>query len=321
VTPAGVVGLAAAALFAAAAAVEFARPACAGKAWLALARAAGRLRPRRLAVGGLDVPYLDGGAGEPLVLVHGFGGDKDNFTRIAPHLTRHFRVIAPDLAGFGESTRDPSLDYRVSAQVDRLHAFIGALGFRRVHLGGSSMGGFIVAEYAARHPDEVASLWLLDPAGTEAALDTPMLREYLRSGEIPLLVREASAYRDLLAAVTHRPLLAPPSLKRLLAARAVADFPLHERIFREVRRESPLLEPRLATIVAPTLIVWGSEDQVLSPAAAAVLGRGIERNEIEMMDGVGHLPMLERPAACARRYLEFRTRIARRAESTARREA
>jgi pimeloyl-ACP methyl ester carboxylesterase len=198
----------------------------------------------------------------------------------------------------------------VAAQVERLRGFVGALGLGRVHLGGNSMGGFIVAEYAARYPAEVASLWLLDPAGTAAALDTPMLRHYAQTGEIPLLVREPGAYSDLLAAATHRPVFVPPSLRRVLAARAAADFTLHERIFRQVRQESPLLEPLLPSIVAPTLIVWGAADHVLNPAAGAVLHRAIAGSELELMAGVGHLPMLERPRACALRYLRFRARAA-----------
>jgi pimeloyl-ACP methyl ester carboxylesterase len=300
--------LAAATLLVAAIAVEFLLPSVAARGWVWLARELAGLREHRIAVGTQTVPFLYGGRGEPLVLVHGFGGDKDNFSRIARFLSPHLRLIVPDLAGFGASARDAGGDYRVSTQVERLRAFVRALGLGSVHLGGNSMGGFIVAEYAARYPDEVASLWLLDPAGTAVALDTPMVREYARTGEIPLLVREPAAYSDLLTAVLERPVFIPRSLRRALAARAAADFPLHAHIFRQVRLESPLLEPLLPSISAATLIVWGAADRVLNPAAAALLQRAIAGSEAETMAGVGHLPMVERPRACARRYLEFRAR-------------
>ena len=61
-----------------------------------------RLVLKRLTIAGLDMPYLEGGRGEALVLVHGFGGDKDNFTRLAGFLTCKYRVIIPDLPGFGD---------------------------------------------------------------------------------------------------------------------------------------------------------------------------------------------------------------------------
>jgi len=105
--------------------------------------------------------YLEGGSGEPLVLVHGFGADKDNFTRVARWLTPHYRVIVPDLVGFGESAHLPEADYHYAAQAARVHAFVQALGLGRVHLGGNSMGGGIAMSYAAQHPQEVASLWLI----------------------------------------------------------------------------------------------------------------------------------------------------------------
>jgi len=284
---------------------EYVVPASMARAWVGLMRAVARVHPRGVRVAAERVPYLEGGRGAAVVLIHGFGGDKDNFTRIAPYLTPQLRVIAPDLAGFGESARTADADYRIAAQVERLRSFLQALGVRRAHFGGNSMGGFIAAEYATRYPDEVASLWLLDPAGTAAALDTAMVREYIRSGEIPLLVREPRDYGALLAAALHRPAFIPPSLRTVLARRAAADYALHTRIFRQVRFDSPLIEPMLPAIRAPTLIVWGQQDIVLSPSAAQVMCSAIPHCEVELMPEVGHLPMVERPRACARRYLRF----------------
>ena len=80
---------------------------------------------------GTRIAYLEGGSGEPLVLVHGFGADKDNFTRVARWLTPHYRVIAPDLVGFGESTHLPDADYHYAAQAERVRAFVQALGLLR----------------------------------------------------------------------------------------------------------------------------------------------------------------------------------------------
>src|SRR5882724_5640851 len=78
--------------------------------------------------GGLHYVYLEGGQGEPLLLLHGFGADKDNFTRVARFLTPHYRVIAPDHIGFGESAHPQDADYAPIAQAERVRELARALG-------------------------------------------------------------------------------------------------------------------------------------------------------------------------------------------------
>jgi len=286
-------------------ALDYALPQWMARRWLGLERARSGLRLGHAAVPGFTMPYLDGGSGEPLVLVHGFGGDKDSFTRIARFLTPRFRVVAPDLPGFGDAGRDPQARYHIDAQVERLRAFLGELGLGAVHLGGNSMGGFIAAQYAASYPESVRSLWLLDAAGAARARDTPLIGRYLETGEMPLLVRAEADYAELLRAVAHRMPPLPHSLRRVLARRAVADFELHRRIFREIGIESPPLDARYGTIRAPTLIVWGREDRILNPAAGEDMRAAIPRSRLLVMDATGHLPMIERPRATASAFVDF----------------
>ncbi len=286
-------------------AIDYAFPRRATRGWLALERALAGLRLREAQVAQFTLPYLEGGGGEALVLVHGFAGDKDNFTRLARRLTPSLRLIVPDLPGFGDASRDGEASYRIDDQVQRLREFLVGLGLERCHLGGNSMGGFIAAQYAATYPDAVQTLWLLDAAGCAAAQDTAIVRHYLASGELPLLVRSPADFDALFPAVMRRVPWLPHSLRHELARRAVADFALHTRIFREFGRESPTLEARYAAIRAPTLIVWGSEDRILSPAAAPVMAALIPRSEVVVMPDTGHLPMIERPRAVAVRYLRF----------------
>lgn len=291
-------------------ALEHLAPQRMARLWLGLERRRAGLTLKRQAIaGGIDMPYLEGGRGEPLLLVHGFGGDKDNFTRLAGALTRHYRVIVPDLPGFGEATRDAALRYAVGDQVQRLHAFVSALGLPPLHLGGNSMGGFIAAEYAATHPQQVKSLWLLDPAGTAAAHGSPMLRHYLATGDTPLLLRRPEDIGVLLQAIAVKAPLLPPSVKTVLAQRAIADRALHARILQQLVHESPTLEERLPAIAAPTLVVWGSEDRILHPDGAAALQARLPRCRVVLMRGIGHVPMMEAPAATAGDYLRFRAEL------------
>lgn len=291
-------------------ALEHLAPQRMARLWLGLERRRAGLTLKRQAIaGGIDMPYLEGGRGEPLLLVHGFGGDKDNFTRLAGALTRHYRVIVPDLPGFGEATRDAAARYAVGDQMQRLHAFVSALGLPPLHLGGNSMGGFIAAEYAATHPQQVKSLWLLDPAGTAAAHGSPMLRHYLATGDTPLLLRKPEDIGVLLKAIAVKAPLLPPSVKTVLAQRAIADRALHARILQQLVHESPTLEERLPAIAAPTLVVWGSEDRILHPDGAAALQARLPRCRVVLMRGIGHVPMMEAPAATAGDYLRFRAEL------------
>ena len=122
---------------------------------------------------------------------------------------------------------------------------------------------------------------------------------------MPLLVRTEADYGALLrATMQHVPVL-PYSLRRELARRAIADFPLHSRIFREIGTESPTLEDRYAQIRAPALIVFGREDRILSPTAAGAMHALLPRSRVVLMDDTGHLPMIERPRATARAFHEF----------------
>ncbi|QYF92408.1 alpha/beta hydrolase [Massilia sp. PAMC28688] len=278
---------------------------------LAIERRISGLKLRKAHVDGFDIPYLDGGKGEVLLLIHGFGGDKDNFTRIARFLTPHYRVIIPDLPGFGDASRNPKASYTMADQVGRMHTFVRQLGIERLHLGGNSMGGFISAQFAAPYAHMVESLWLLDPAGTAASVDTPMIRHYMETGRNPLLVERVEDFEKTISATTHKRPFIPGVARTAMGRRAVRDFELHTMIMRAMKHESPLLEVAFKPMPTPALIVWGAEDQVLSPAGAESFRQLFPQSRVIIMPGIGHLPMLEAPRQTAADYLAFREQLAR----------
>lgn len=286
-------------------------PATSARLALQLERRRAGLALAEVSLPGCSMPYLHGGSPDApvLVLVHGFGGDKDNFTRIAGFLTTHYRVICPDLPGFGNASRDPAASYAMSDQVERLRAFLDQLGLGRVHLGGNSMGGFISAQFSAAYPERVVSLWLLDAAGTAAAQDTVLLKRYLESGEMPLLLRRQQDFAVLMRSTTHRPPYIPWSLRTTLAQRAIRDYPLHSRIMQQLTT-SPLLETQYQALATPCLIVWGKQDQILNPAGAYSFQALFPHNQLQLMEGIGHLPMIEAPRRSAADYLAFRKTLA-----------
>jgi abhydrolase domain-containing protein 6 len=117
------------------------------KMLISLDRRLNGLRRKSVQVGDHRIVYSEGGRREadPVVLVHGFSASADTWNRMAAQLTKRFHVIAPDLPGWGESTRLDSSSYCYPAQIERLHDFLRQIGLSRFHLAGHSMGGCIAA--------------------------------------------------------------------------------------------------------------------------------------------------------------------------------
>jgi pimeloyl-ACP methyl ester carboxylesterase len=257
---------------------------------------------------GTHMVWLEGGQGAPLVLVHGFGADKDNFTRAARWLTPHYRVIAPDLVGFGESSHLPDADYRYAAQAARLHAFVHALGLARIDIGGNSMGGAIAMSYAAQYPQEVDSLWLIDAAGIPEAPASELRRIIEAGGRNPLMVETREDYPRMLAfALEDRPWI-PASVMDVMADERIANAPLERKVFAQIAADST--SDAIAGLAVPTLITWGADDRVLDAGTAAILHGKLPRSQVIVMPHVGHAPMIERPEQTAQDYIRFRDALA-----------
>ncbi|WP_420468496.1 alpha/beta fold hydrolase [Panacagrimonas sp.] len=306
----GLVVIAIAALLAAPA-VYWLSPSLFLRAAVALERADAGLSSQQLAIPGFSLRYLDsGGAGAPLLLVHGFGGDKDNWTRLAKHLGDDIRVIAPDLPGYGRSDAPIDADYGLDAQVERLRMLIERLGLTRVHVGGNSMGGNIAARFAARYPNQVGSLWLIANSGVASAPQSELRRQIAEGRPNPLVATTRAEYRELLGWVMAQPPTLPDALVDVLADRAIAAHTLRQRQFEQLYAQTDPLEQVLDGLPVPTHIVWGAQDRVLHAGAVEVLRKLLPQASHTVLDGIGHLPMVEAPEATAQDYLEFRMRLA-----------
>ncbi len=257
--------------------------------------------------GGLRYVYLEGGTGEPLMLFHGFGGDKNNFTLIARYLTPHYRVIIPDHIGFGESAHPADADYSTRAQAERLHGLANALGIKSLHVGGNSMGGHIAMAYASLFPKEVKSLWLLDPGGVWSAPESELRMIIREKGKNPLMARSEEEFAEIFKFVMSDPPPIPRPMLNVMARERKKNYDLEARIFKHLSSDS--VEKVIKGSTVPALIVWGEEDRVLSPASAEILHKIMPNSRVIMMPGIGHLPMLEDPGKCADDYLKFRATL------------
>lgn len=269
------------------------------------------LRSRRIQHRQIDWHYLEGGHGEPLLLLHGFNADSDHFCRVSKYLRAHFRILAPDLPGFGDTRLDDGPSFRVEDLADRILDWLDAIGVHRIYLGGNSMGGYLAVAMARRAPDRIRALWLLAPGGLRTARLSPVLEEVAEDRHNPLVVRNINDFRRLLDYCFVRPPWIPAPLLRFLARRMMANAVRAQRIFDAMRYDSSPLEELADNLAVPALITWGQADQVLHPTGAALLEQRMPSTRSLILPGVGHLPMLEAPKTSAEAWLAFTEALAR----------
>src|SRR4051812_44663447 len=112
-------------------------------------------------VNGINIHYVIGGKGEPLLLIHGFGQNWYMWNRLLPELSKHFTVIAPDLRGVGESGK-PAAGYDKKNMAVDMHELMKKLGYKNINLAGHDIGLMVAYAYAAQFPDDVKKIALMD---------------------------------------------------------------------------------------------------------------------------------------------------------------
>lgn len=268
----------------------------------------GGLVQKSVRVGALDWPYLEGGdpAGTPLVLIHGFGGDKDNWAMYAPHVQAGYRLIFPDLPGFGENDRSLAHDHSIGAQAGRVRDFLNALGIDHCHLGGNSMGGAIALRLALDFPDRLITLTLFNNAGVIGTNESELQR-LVMLGESPLVPRTLADVDRLMAFIVYKPRFIPRQFKRLMFNDLRPHEKLLDKIFNQIADDAlnAPLNDRLKEVAVPTQIIWGRHDRLIDVSCATAQHEGIAGSELVIFDDVGHVPMIEKPAETAKHHLAF----------------
>ncbi len=244
---------------------------------------------------GFTWPYLDGGNGDTVVLFHGFGMSRDMWGTLMPALTKKFRVVAPDMPGFGSNSRVKDASYDVKGQALLLDRFLARLGLQRFHLVGFSMGGGVAARYASEFPGKVAKLVLIDAFGVKAAMKN-IAEKALDRGERILLYRNAGEYDAVMRLAYAKPPAIPAHFKRYIAALGAQDYDLHGMIFDHLGREGLDTNWKiLGKITAPTLVLWGADDRIFDRTCADRYSAGIRNSRKTVIPGSGHMVYMEKP--------------------------
>jgi pimeloyl-ACP methyl ester carboxylesterase len=239
------------------------------------------VRERRISVNGQPVTYKVAGSGEPVVLVHGLAGSMRWWANTVPALAARYSVYLVDLPGFGSMSRFPG-GFALKEAASWLQAWLQTLGLSGVHLVGHSMGGYICLRVAARNPQAVGCLALIDPVGVPSGRST--------LGQIWPLVQECLlSSADLLPVLLHDAMRAGP----LTLWQAARDL-----LAQDVRDE-------LHAVQAPTLLIWGAKDALVPPSLGYVLRQEIPHSRLLTIKASRHVPMIDTPQELNRALLQF----------------
>ncbi|MEX1666233.1 alpha/beta fold hydrolase [Zhongshania arctica] len=272
------------------------------------------LKRRVQQVGDHNICYWAGGnsAGPVVVLLHGFGSSKENWSYLAAKLRRDNYLLVPDLAGFGDSDFHAEGDYRMAAQADRIAVWLQALGVDKAHIAGSSMGGAIAAQLASRHSHLVQTLCLMNSAGVPGR-HLSQLESGLAAGVNYLSpTSRGDTWRVFAIALHRRQRIFGMILSFFMAGAMSHRKPVNDFIFSHLVDSLKDTFLSLAQISAPTLVLWGDSDQVLDVTCADQFCEQIDGAKAMILPAVGHLPMLEEPGLTARVLGDFwkaRTRV------------
>jgi 2-hydroxy-6-oxonona-2,4-dienedioate hydrolase len=247
------------------------------------------------------IRYLESGTSEKtLVLIHGLGASSERWTHVIPLFSEHFRVVIPDLVGFGKSDK-PATDYTINFFVDFLEKFFTALEIKHPSIIGSSLGGQISAEYASTHSKDIDKLVLVSPSGIMKQ-STPALDAYIMAAMYPNTISAKRAFELMEGSGKH------------VADEIVAEFvermrmPNAKLAFMSTilgLKNSESITVKLQSISSSTLLIWGTDDPVIPIEHSEGFVSAIQNCEFYRMNGCGHTPYVQDPQTFATKVLEF----------------
>lgn len=268
---------------------------------------------------GLKLHYRDEGNpdGATLVLLHGTNASLHTFAPVIERLGGEYRIITLDFPAHGLSGAHPRGDYSARGYMEAVDAIVEATGAQTFVLGGNSLGGWVSWRYALENPERVEGLILIDAGGAP-----------LRPGETPpplnlgfRLARNPLG-RIVLERYTPRSLF-EKSIKQTVGDPAIVDDAMVDRYWELARmpgmrreaakrftadREGDYAQ-KLKDIEAPTLIIWGDQDQLVYPSAATTFDEQIPDADVVMLGNIGHIPQEEAPEATANAIRRFMERL------------
>jgi pimeloyl-ACP methyl ester carboxylesterase len=256
------------------------------------------IHSRWMVVDGYQTHYIEGGSGQPVVLIHGLGSEaQQDWRNLAPRLVRAgYHVYALDLLGYGRSAKPADRSYSIPEEAKFVEVFLDANHLAAVALGGVSMGGWIASAVALDQPQRVTRLLLIDSAGMsfklsfDPALFTPQTSEQID---------------QLMALVTPNPPSMPEFVKADFFRKVKRDGWVVQRALASMFGGADFLDQRFSELKMPMLIVWSKQDAMTPLALAESMHRAAPQSVLAVYDGCGHVAVLTCVDRIAPTVLDF----------------
>jgi pimeloyl-ACP methyl ester carboxylesterase len=290
--------------------------ACAGTVRWEIDEDATQLELRHLTLHGHQVAYRQAGSGPVVVLIHGITSNSATWKRVMPSLARHFTVIAPDLAGHGQSDK-PKGDYSLGAHASGIRDLLLMLGHERASIVGHSLGGGIALQFSYQFPERCERLVLVDSGGL--GRDVSML---LRAATLPgseFVLPFLAATRLLDAGEFAGRLLgrfglhARTDLEEMARGHATLSDAEARAAFVHTLRS--VVEPGGQRVDAsnrlylaehiPFLLIWGERDSIIPVAHGRIAHEHVPGSRLEVFQSSGHFPQLDEPERFIETLVDF----------------
>lgn len=265
---------------------------------------------RSVVTGRLRTNYHDVGDGPPLLLLHGSGPGVSAFANwrlTIQHLSPRFRILAPDLAGFGFTEVPDDVEYTRQAWLEQIVAFLDAVGVGKVSVVGNSFGGSMALALAISHPERVDRLVLMGSVGVPfeltAGLDAVWGYEP-SPGTMGTLMRETFAYDPALVTDDLVRMRYEASIRPGVQEKFAAMFPAPRQRWVDAMAHP---EADVRAITHPTLLVHGRDDKVIPPSTSLTLHAWIDDSQVHLFGRCGHWTQIEHADAFGRLVADFLT--------------
>lgn len=239
--------------------------------------------------------YAKGGKGDTVLLLHGYSANKESWLSVTKSLKKNYKVVVPDLPGFGLTTFDPKIGFTISEQTRRLNDFINAIELDTFHIVGNSMGGAIAADYTIKYPKKIKSLILLDSFGLKSKTESYVTRKFGNERKKVLVYTNREEQNLMLKMIFYKPVYLPGRIKDYyLERRLKSDH--YSKIFDDLEKTGEdFLRKRIGEVAVPTLIIWGREDNLFHYTVADEFTKLIKNSKKVIIDECGHCPHIDRP--------------------------
>ena len=271
------------------------------KTYLPIIIDAKMVQEKFLQIDGNKIRYLESGnSDKTLVLIHGLGASAERWEQVIPIFAEKFRVVIPDLIGFGYSDK-PLADYTIDFFSDFLKQFMNAANISSAYLIGSSLGGQISAEFTAANPEYVEKLILVSPSGVMKQ-STPALDAYIMAALYPNEQNAINAFEMM------------EGSGESIDQKIIIDFiermqlPNAKLAFMSTLlglKNAEIITKKLQVISTQTMLIWGSDDPVIPIDYADEFIQSLKDCRFIRMDGCGHTPYVQEPRLFSDKVLDF----------------